>query len=254
MLFHTNFKWDRVVTPVDINQFERLLNNANYDKDETQFLVHGFTYGFDIGYRGPETRRNLSRNLPFRIGTPLDLWNKVMKEVAENRYAGPYCLDQLPFKEFVQSPIGLVPKSGNKQWLIFHLLHDFGSGEAEKLINYHTPHELCTVKYKDLDHAVECCLKLLESPLASSKGVVYAKSDFSNALRILPVLIRQHKFLTMMASHPPTHKNWYFVDLCLPFGSSRSCVLFQKFLMQFNILCKKGSQECSLYQWPYPTT
>ena len=33
----------------------------------------------------------------------------------------------------------------------------------------------------------------------------------------------------MMAEHPESKKKFYFIDLCLPFGSSRSCALFQKF-------------------------
>ena len=59
-----------------------------------------------------------------------------------------------------QSPIGLVPKAGNKMRLIFHLLYDFPDGS--KSINHHTPEELCSVKYNDLDHAIKGCLKLLK--------------------------------------------------------------------------------------------
>ena len=33
----------------------------------------------------------------------------------------------------------------------------------------------------------------------------------------------------MMAVHLITKQKWYFIDLCLPFGSSRSCTLFQEF-------------------------
>ena len=47
-----------------------------------------------------------------------------MKEVNEHRYAGPF--NELPFKYHVQSPVGLVPKAGNKTHLIFHLSYDFG--------------------------------------------------------------------------------------------------------------------------------
>ena len=78
-----------------------------------------------------------------------------MKEVSLGRYAGPFV--SIPYKTFMQSPIGLVPKVGNKTRLIFHLSFDFnGKGS----LNSHTPKEWCTVKYNDLDSAVSLCLKL----------------------------------------------------------------------------------------------
>ena len=70
---------------------------------------------------------------------PVELWNKVMKEVKEKHFAGPYLKTDLPLKNYIQSPIGLVPKSGNKTRLISHLAFDFGTKECEKSVNYHTP-------------------------------------------------------------------------------------------------------------------
>ena len=64
-----------------------------------------------------------------------------MKEVQCKRVAGPY--DEVPFHYFVQSPIGLVPKSGGDGTrLIFHLSHDFGPNC--KSINANIPQERCT--------------------------------------------------------------------------------------------------------------
>ena len=180
-----------------------------------------------ISGRGPQNRRDVSENLPFRIGTPLDLWNKVMKEVAECRYAGPYTLENLPFDRYVQLPLGLVPKAGNKQRLIFHLSYDFGDLPHHKSVNFFTPQELCSVKYNDLDYAVRCCLHLLRSN--NNATLYFGKTDFSHAFRILPILLKHRKWLVMMAKHPVSKKRFYFIDLCLPFGSSRSCALFQEF-------------------------
>ena len=81
-----------------------------------------------------------------------------MKEVTLGRYSGPY--DEVPYISFMQSPIGLVPKVGGQTRLIFHLSFDFGKDDAEKLLNFHTPDEMCSVKYNDLDYAVRACLKL----------------------------------------------------------------------------------------------
>ena len=35
-------------------------------------------------------RQDESCNIPFTVGDPLILWNKVMDEVAVNRFAGPF--------------------------------------------------------------------------------------------------------------------------------------------------------------------
>ena len=162
------------------------------------------------------------------IGTPIDLWNKVMKEVQEGRYAGPYNLEDLPFENLIQSPIGLVPKADNKMRLIFHLSYDFEGGIDidKKSLNFHTPKDMCSVKYKDLDHAIANCLKLLQN---DSQIIWFMKSDASHAFCVLPILPRQRKFLVLMAPDPRMGKRQYFIDMCLPFGSSINCVRYQDF-------------------------
>ena len=79
-----------------------MLIEAGFNKLKLGTLVQGFTHGFDIGFRGNLNRHNFSDNLPFRIGTPVELWNKIMKEVALQCYAGPFLLEQMPFKTFIQ--------------------------------------------------------------------------------------------------------------------------------------------------------
>ena len=66
-----------------------MLVESEYDKTETAFLIDGFKNGFSIGYEGNEQVKIKSPNLKFReVGDPVQLWNKVMKEVKEERYAG----------------------------------------------------------------------------------------------------------------------------------------------------------------------
>ena len=209
-----------ITTPVDARKLERYLNETNYDQNETNFLIDGFTNGFDLGYRGPENIRQESRNLKFTIGDKTELWNKVMKEVKEKRYAGPF--EEIPFENFIQSPIGLVPKDGGKKTrLIFHLSHPRDS-ERGTSVNGATPPELTTVKYMDFDEAIRLCLK-------EGKGCYIGKSDMTSAFRHLGMKKKFWKFLVMKAQNPIDGKWYYFVDKCMPFGASISCSHFQRF-------------------------
>ena len=105
---------------------EKLLLESEYDKEKTAKLVDGFKNGFELGYEGPQKVQVRSENLKLRgIGTKTTLWNKVMKEVKLKRYAGPF--ETIPFENYIQSPIGLIPKdSGKDVRLIFHLSHPCG--------------------------------------------------------------------------------------------------------------------------------
>ena len=114
--------------------------------------------------------RKTAPNLKLRVGSKLELWNKVMKEVKAKRYAGPF--KKVPFQNFIQSPIALVPKNkGTKTRLIFHLSYP-RNGQS---VNSCIPKEMCTVKYQDFDAAV---LRCLEEGKCASLG----KSDMSMVL------------------------------------------------------------------------
>ena len=197
----------------------QLLTDANYDKQKTKYLVKGFSVGFSLNYLG---ERNVCRdapNLPFTIGNETILWNKVMDEVEAGRYAGPY--EKPPFKFYIQSPIGLVPKDkGRKTRLIFHLSYPRdGSYDS---VNKAIPYDSCRVKYPSFDKAVKLCIM-------AGKGAYIAKSDMARAFRNIPLMIKEFMLLLMKAKHPKTGIWYYFVDKCLPFGSSISCAIFQAF-------------------------
>ena len=155
-----NLNIDDIVTPIDAIRLEQLLKQSAYPADKATYLVQGFQKGFNIGYRGSVNRQSATNNLPIKIGSKLDIWTKIMKEVKAGRYAGPF--DHIPFQNFIQSPIGLVPKAGGQTRLISYLSFDFGPDEDQKSLNYHTPEEKCHVKYKDLNHAIKNCLNLIK--------------------------------------------------------------------------------------------
>ena len=141
-----------------------------------------------------------------------------MKEVKLKRFAGPF--EDIPFDNYIQSPIGLVPKAGSKTRLIFHL--SYPRNGKNLFVNANTPAELSKVKYSDFDQAIALCLQC-------SKSCKLAKSDMESAFRNLGIKKSHLHLLILKAENPENGKTYYFVDKCLPFGASISCVHFQAF-------------------------
>ena len=216
-----NYDVENVFTPRKVQKLVQLLRESKYDKDKSNYIINGFTNGFNLGYRGPEENiKQTANNLKFTVGNKTELWNKVTSEVEAKRYAGPF--EQIPFENYIQSPIGLVPKDGGtKTRLIFHLSFPKNGTSS---VNYHTPEEFKNVKYHDFDEAVQLCHKVINNPDCAA-----AKSDLSGAFRQLPLKKKFWKFLVMKAQHPLTNKWYYFFDKNLPFGAGASCKIFQEF-------------------------
>ena len=211
-----------VNTPVDPDALLNMCVETGYDKDETRFLVDGFRNGFDIHYNGSTSRQDTSHNIPLKVGSKTELWNKIIKEVRLKRVAGPF--SRPPFKHYIQSPVGLVPKAGGQTRLIFHLSYNFGQ-EGESSVNAHTPEDLCKVKYLDLDHAVFTSLEWGNH----AKMLKYVKTDVKSAFRLLPLLPRVISLLLFKAENPTDGKYYWFCEKNLPFGHSISCCHFQRF-------------------------
>ena len=163
---YSNYDLCNIVTPVRADVLDEMLTETGYDREKTEFLVKLFKQGFNIGYTGRRDIKQMAPNLKLTVGTKIDLWNKVMKEVKELRYAGPF--SEIPFENYLQSPIGLVPKDGGKATrLIFHLSYPKkernskrkqGVCENSTSLNGNTPREDCTVQYPAFDTAVRLCL------------------------------------------------------------------------------------------------
>ena len=145
-----------------------------------------------------------------------------MKEVQLKRYAGPF--KNIPFENYIQSPIGLVPKDGGKKTrLIFHLSYPRKVCDGvPKSVNGNTPKHICTVKYCDFNQAVQLYLSL-------GKNCKVGKFDMSSAFRHLCIKKAHWKFLVMKAESPFDQQIYYFIDKCLPFGAAISCAHFQLF-------------------------
>ena len=217
-MYYENYDLDNVVTPVDIISLKGLLNESRYDERKTHELIDGFEHGFRLGFTGDRKVKRTAPNLRFNgVGDKIVLWNKVMKEVKAKRYAGPF--KQVPFEYYIQSPIGLVPKDGNDTRLIFHLSYPKGKGTS---VNANTDKKLCSVHYPDFNDAVKLCLK-------TGVNCHTARSDMRSAFRQLGLSPLDWCLLVMKAQCPITGIWWFFVDKAVPFGSARSCALFQEF-------------------------
>ena len=233
-----------IFTVVNGNCFAQLLKEAGVECEEIEFLHNGFTKGFDLCYRGPLDRRDKSNNMLLRCGSQTDFWNKMVKEVNLKGFAGPF--KSIPFDTYVQSPVGLVPKHNssnhnevnsqgqhkvstitqiNKKQetrLIFNL-----SWPTRESINNYTPKELCPVKYKDLDKAVQLCLEIMALEANKDKKCYLAKTNIKLAFRHLLIRPEGWRWLVLMARHPVTNEKFYFTNKSLQFGSSISCSHFQ---------------------------
>ena len=215
---------------LNVERYIELLRETKYNEQETDFLSDGFTNGFDISYEGPQQRHSRSQNIPFTVGNKYELWSKIMKEVKGGRFAGPY--EEIPYENFIQSPIGLVPKAGNKTRLIFHLSYDFPNEETEGTsLNGCTPRDKCTVKYNDLDTAVKQCLLVAEKAecVTGNRLKFVRKTDLSMAFRVLPLKVRCYCWMVLMAEDPLDGRMKFFIDKCLPFGASISYSHYQHF-------------------------
>ena len=69
ILEYENYDLKNIVTPVRVNEYRTLLQDAGYDRKKMRFLVNGFTNGFSLGYAGPTKVKRYSPNLKLRIGS-----------------------------------------------------------------------------------------------------------------------------------------------------------------------------------------
>lgn len=217
VLYYENFDFDSVVTPVEPQVLENLLRASGYPQQETEFLVQGFREGFPLHYQGNRNRQTTANNLKIRVGSKLDMWNKVMTEVKESRYIGP--LREIPYSTFIQSPIGLVPKHGGKTRLITHL-----SWPHQDSVNSNIPDHLCTTSYPSFQEAIQMLMEI-----APQGNLFIAKVDCKNAFRVIPFRKQDFRWLVIKAEHPTSGQEFFFIEKCLSFGSSISCAHYQRF-------------------------
>jgi len=109
------------------------------------------------------------------------------------------------------SPIGVVPKKEVGQYRLFHHLFY----PTDRSINEHIPDELKTVDYSSIDDAIEIILNL-------GPNATMAKTDISNAFRIIPIHPHDHAVLGIKLN------GCFYFDQCLPMRCASSCSIFEE--------------------------
>ena len=191
-------------TPLRPQILARFLT-SHPDANFVSELINSLTNGFCIGYQGPHTHLTAPNLTSARIH-PTVIDEALMKEVAENRMAGPY--DSPPYYNLRCSGVGVVPKKDGGWRLINHL-----SAPTDNSINDFIDPRDFSLQYATIDDAIKICHTL-------GQGALMAKVDLKNAFRLCPV--RQEDW-HLLGIH------WhgkYFVDKCLPFGLRSAPYLF----------------------------
>ena len=183
-----------------------LTNRPN--KTLTEFLINGFRFGFDIGYRGPLTPGS-TRNLLSAHSNPIPVTEALSKELVRGHTAGPFSSPPLP--NFHCSPLGVVPKKDGT----FRIILDLSSPKGSS-INDGISKENYSVRYSSFDEAVDLVFRL-------GPDCQMAKLDIKHAFRLCPVRQEDFCLLGMFWN------NFYFVDTRLPFGSRSSPFIFNQF-------------------------
>ena len=197
-------------SPIRVTALAQLLKG--YPKPRTaKLLISGFSFGFDLGFRGRILSRT-SPNLPSAIQHPQIVSEKIQTELAEQRIFGPFKVS--PFNEYITSPIGLVPKSSGKFRMIHHLSYPRNS--SIQSVNSGILPTFSKVKYLNFQQVLHKVAHFGPTSFA-------VKCDISNAFRLLPVRPDQVPLLGFK-----WQQNFFF-DGCAPFGCSSSCSRFELF-------------------------
>ena len=179
------------------------------DRAFVNFLIHGFSQGFSIGYVGPDTpgqqRNLLSARQNFQ---PVN--EAICKELVRGHTSGPF--DKPPLVHLHCSPLGAVLKKDGT----YRIILDLSSPHDGTSINDGIPSETYSVKYSSFDEAV-CLIRRV------GRGCFLAKLDIKHAFRLCPVHPSDWQYLGYFWN------NQFFVDTRLPFGSRSSPYIFNQF-------------------------
>ena len=197
----------RIITPINIQTLSYCLTGYP-DQVIANYLIDGFTNGFDIGFRGNNSPGQY-RNLLSARNNPDPVTEAIRKELVRGHTSGPFLTP--PFPNFHSSPLGAVPKKDGTHRIILDLSSPQGSS-----INEGISQTDYSVLYTSFDSAIT---------LVQSVGSTcyMGKIDIKHAFRLCPVRYSDIPLLGYIWD------NHYFVDTRLPFGLRSSPFIFNTF-------------------------
>lgn len=137
-----------VVSPINVRNLERLLFHHPCASTR-RFLVSGFRYGFDIGFRGSfRTPNARPRNLRTAVDNEALVTAAINKELVRGHTSGPFL--QPPFFDTHCSPLGSDPKPDGSVRLILDLSSPRGDSVNEGISK-----EEFSCSYSSFDDAVQ---------------------------------------------------------------------------------------------------
>ena len=96
-----------IVTPVFVERLSLCLHD-HPDQNLVNYILDGFSHGFDIGFTGSFSNQNTRpRNLPSARRNPSQVGEAIRKEINRGHMSGPF--SGPPFKHTHCSPIGSAP-------------------------------------------------------------------------------------------------------------------------------------------------
>ena len=198
-----------VSTPIFVDRLSLCLAEFP-DQDLANYILNGFTQGFDIGFRGDFINRNTRprNNLSARRCSDL-VRAAIERELDRGHTVGPFVSP--PFVETHCSPIGSAPKPDGTVRLVLDLSQPRGDA-----VNEHISREEFACTYSSFDDAVDIIRQL-------GAGAYMGKIDIKHAFRLCPVWPEQWPLLCYRWG------GYFFVDVRLPFGSRSSPAIFNHF-------------------------
>ena len=222
---HTPGNVEHPHTPVNVERLRTLLI-THPDTAFVDYLVHGFTHGFSIGYRGPREHR-FSHNLPSARHRPTVIGDYIAAECSAGNTVGPFTMPQVP--QLVVNPLGAVPKKSGKWRLIMHLSFPERGSVNDGIAIKEFP-----LKYITVYDAMDAIMRL-------GRGAQMAKIDIKSAFRLCPVRPEDQPLLGMH------WENHYYYDRVLPFGLRSAPYIFNCLAEAVEWIAKEQGAETVLH-------
>ena len=194
------------VTPIKYQILNRLLRD-HPNRSKVDYVVQGFCFGFSLKYNGPLENRQ-PKNLLSAYQHADKLWVSIMKEVHLGHVLGPFLVQ--PLDPLICLLVGMVPKHDSQEMQhITHPSHPWGQS-----INTFISQEDAQTHYQTFEAAVELVVW-------AGTGSYMAKENFKSAFCNVPMCFADLNLLGRKV------KGQFFIDTCLPFGTSILCAIFK---------------------------